>query len=128
MWNSHSINIGVWAKFLPVHNHASSSRYAESLLWGPSMYVYFCAGFGIVGSKMFILDSIIENLAIRITHGYGFAKHTFLIYESIFVVSFGCVFTVMRLKAFENGRSTVEAGYEHWYPRLQNAVRTGAVI
>ncbi|CAG9988758.1 unnamed protein product [Clonostachys byssicola] len=164
MWNSHSINIGVWAKFLPFHNHASSSRYAESLLWGPPMYVYFCAGFGIVGSKMamplrarfsqlsnagiltivwcieFVLDFIIENLAIRITHGYGFAKtyrpltlfpgkvYQFPIYESIFVASLGCVFTAMRLKAFENGRSPVEAGYEHWHPRLQDAVRTFAVI
>ncbi|VUC32617.1 unnamed protein product [Clonostachys rosea] len=164
MWNSHSINIGVWAKFLPFHNHASSSRYAESLLWGPPMYVYFCAGFGIVGSKMakplrarfpqlsnsgiltivwcieFVLDFIIENLAIRITHGYGFAKtyrpltlfpekvYQFPIYESIFVASLGCLFTAMRLKAFETGRSPVEAGYEHWHPRLQNAVRTFAVI
>jgi hypothetical protein len=164
MWNSNSINRGVWAKFLPFHNHESSSRYAESLLWGPPMYVYFCAGFGILGTAMatrvrkrlpqltnaglftivwcieFVLDFIIENLAIRITHGYGYAKtyrpltlfpekvYQFPIYESIFVASLGCIFTAMRMKAIENGRSPVEAGYEHWPLRLQNAIRSFAVI
>ncbi|KAM5346078.1 hypothetical protein ACJ41O_009083 [Fusarium nematophilum] len=164
MWNSNSINRGVWAKFLPFHNHQSSSRYAESLLWGPPMYVYFCAGFGILGTKMatqlrrrlpqltnaglftmvwcieFVLDFIIENSAIRITHGYGYAKtyrpltlfpekvYQFPIYESIFVASLGCIFTAMRMKALETGRSPVEAGYENWPARLQNAVRTFSVI
>ena len=164
MWNSNSINRGVWAKFLPFHNHHSSSRYAESLLWGPPMYVYFCAGFGILGTGLarrfmktfpqlsnagiftlvwcveFVLDFIIENLAIRITHGYGYAKtyrpltlfqeevYQFPIYESIFVASLGCIFTAMRVKALDSGRSPVEAGYENWPPRLQNAIRTFAVI
>lgn len=164
MWNANSINRGVWAKYLPFHNHHSSSRYGESLLWGPPMYVYFCAGFGILGSKMakplrkrfpdlsnagiftiiwcieFVLDFIIENLAIRITHGYGYAKtyrpltlfpeqvYQFPIYESIFVASLGLVFTAMRLKAYDTGRSPVEAGYENWHPRLQSTVRTFAVI
>ncbi|KAJ0420305.1 hypothetical protein BJY00DRAFT_313244 [Aspergillus carlsbadensis] len=98
MWNAHSINLGVWAQFLPFHNYRSSSRYAESLLWGPPMYVYFCAGYGILGCKVipllrrrlpsltnagiltliwlmeFGLDFVIENTAIRLTHAYGFAK------------------------------------------------------
>lgn len=164
MWNSNSINMGVWAKFIPFHNHNSSSRYAESLLWGPPMYVYFCAGFGILGCKFvgplrkrfpqltnagiftivwcieFCLDFIIENLAIRITNGYGYAKtygpltlfpgkvHQFPIYESVFVASLGCIFTIMRLKAYETGRSPVEAGFESWPVPLQSTVRTFAVI
>lgn len=119
MWNQHSVNVGVWAKFLPFHNPEAKSRYAESLLWGPPMYIYFCAGFGILGCGMAnrirkhlpwatnatvlsivwiiecILDFIIENAAIRLTHGYGYAKtygpltlfknktHQFPIYESV---------------------------------------------
>ncbi|KAH7126500.1 hypothetical protein B0J13DRAFT_531038 [Dactylonectria estremocensis] len=164
MWNANSINRGVWAKFLPFHNHLSSSRYGESLLWGPPMYVYFCAGFGILGCNMakplrkrfpdlsnagiftiiwcieFVMDFVIENLAIRITHGYGYAKtyrpltlfpeqvHQFPIYESVFVASLGLVFTAMRLKAYDTGRSPVEAGFEIWHPSLQGTVRTFAVI
>ncbi|KAF5013807.1 hypothetical protein FDECE_225 [Fusarium decemcellulare] len=164
MWNGNSINRGVWAKFIPFHNHESSSRYAESLLWGPPMYVYFCAGFGIIGTGMatkirkrvpyltdagvftivwcieFCLDFIIENTAIRLTHGYGYAKtyrpltlfqeqvHQFPIYESIFVASLGCIFTIMRMKSIEHGLSPIERGYEHWDPRLHNFIRTFAVI
>ncbi|KAF2186201.1 hypothetical protein K469DRAFT_687205 [Zopfia rhizophila CBS 207.26] len=166
MWNAHSINLGVWAKFLPFHNHEASSRYAESLLWGPPMYIYFCAGFGIIGCGFashirnqfphltnagvftivwvieFILDFIIENLAIRITHGYGFAKtygpltlfpgkvYQFPIYESVFVASLGCVFTAMRLKAYgsPHGLSPIEKGYWNWPRRIQGLVRTFAII
>ncbi|KAH8886610.1 hypothetical protein GQ53DRAFT_827922 [Thozetella sp. PMI_491] len=166
MWNAHSVNRGVWAKFLPFHNHASSSRYAESLLWGPPMYVYFCAGFGILGCKMVepirrrfpwltnagifgiiwacecLFDFVIENLAIRLTHGYGYAKtygpltlwpgevHQFPIYESIFVGTLGTLFTAMRLKAYDNpdGLSPVEKGYDTWPQALHNTVRTFAVI
>jgi hypothetical protein len=166
MWNSHSINLGVWTKFFPFHNPKASSRYAESLLWGPPMYVYFCAGFGILGCRIarplrrrfpqltnaglftivwFIelcLDFIIENAAIRITQGYGFAKtycpltlfpgkvYQFPIYESIFVANLGCIFTAMRLKAHDRGNDTspIEYGYETWPTVLHMAVRTFAVI
>jgi hypothetical protein len=165
MWNSHSINLGVWAKFLPFHNPKSSSRYAESLLWGPPMYVYFCAGYGILGCKVipvlrqrlppsltnagiltiiwlieFALDFVIENIAIRVTHGYGFAKtygpltlfagkvYQLPIYESAFVASIGCYFTIMKRKASQRGYSPIEAGYEAWPQRLQTPVRTFAVV
>ncbi|KAM0323292.1 hypothetical protein ACHAQA_008884 [Verticillium albo-atrum] len=164
MWNAHSINRGVWAKFLPFHSHEASSRYGESLLWGPPMYVYFCAGFGIVGTNLasrlrkkfpqltnagiltlvwcieFAMDFVIENLAIRITHGYGFGKtyrpltlfagkvHQFPLYESAFVANLGCIFTAMRLKSFQSGRSPVEAGYQAWPVRLHGPIRTFAVI
>ncbi|KAH7077566.1 hypothetical protein BKA63DRAFT_268020 [Paraphoma chrysanthemicola] len=166
MWNAHSINMGVWAKFLPFHNHNSSSRYAESLLWGPPMYVYFCAGFGILGHHLarrirdrwptltnaglltivwvveVLFDFVIENAAIRITQGYGYAKtygpltlfpgkvYQFPIYESIFVGSLGCLFTAMRLKAFDDpdGLSPIEKGYWNWPHRLQGAIRSFAII
>ena len=48
-WNAHNVNMGVWTAYLPFHNPAASARYGESLLWGPPMYVYFCAGVAIVG-------------------------------------------------------------------------------
>lgn len=47
-WNAHNINRGSWAAFMPFHSPGASGRYAESFLWGPPMYVYFCAGVAIV--------------------------------------------------------------------------------
>jgi len=166
MWNSHSINLGVWAKFLPFHNPNASSRYAESLLWGPPMYVYFCAGIGMIGCGIgtrmrrrlpylsnaavytvvwlfdFAFDFVVENLAIQITRGYGFAKtygpltlfpgkvYQFPIYESVFVASLGCLFSAMRLKAFDDadGISPIEKGYWNWPRQLHGTIRTFAII
>ncbi|KAL2785010.1 hypothetical protein BJX66DRAFT_343513 [Aspergillus keveii] len=70
----------------------------------------------------FALDFVIENIAIRVTHGYGFAKtygpltlfagkgYQFPIYESAFVASIGCSFTIMRWKASQRGYSPIETG------------------
>ena len=166
MWNSHSINLGVWAKFLPFHHYNASSRYAESLLWGPPMYVYFCAGIGMIGCGIatrmrrhfpyltnagiytivwlfnFAFDFVVENLAIRITRGYGFAKtygpltlfprkvYQFPIYQSVFVASLGCLFSAMRLKAYDdgNGISPIERGFWNWPRQLHGTIRTFAII
>lgn len=98
-WNSENVNRGVWVRFLPFHNPEAPSRYAESLIWGPPMYIYFCAGVAIVAchevkrlrrrfpslnSKFvvflwvfafeFIFDFVVENVVIRVTHAYAFAK------------------------------------------------------
>ncbi len=97
-WNSANVNRGVWVRFLPFHNADAPSRYAESLLWGPPMYIYFCAGVAIVAcheatrirrrwpaiSKFrlfvlifvaeFVFDFVVENAVIRATHAYAFAK------------------------------------------------------
>ena len=97
-WNAHSINYGVWAASLPFHKPGASSRYAEALLWGLPMYVYFCAGLGTVGVALarrlrarnpristasvlavmwigdFIFDFVVENTIIRTTDAYAFAQ------------------------------------------------------
>jgi len=165
-WNAHSINLGVWTSYLPFHNPAASSRYAESLLWGPPMYVYFCAGVAIVGcpayfalrSRLprlsnvsllaivfvgeFVFDFVVENLAIRLTQGYGFAQtygpltlwagsqYQFPLYESFLVATLGLLYTWMRIQAVssDDGLSPVERGFDRWRPALQAKVRTLAVI
>jgi Spirocyclase AveC-like len=165
-WNAHNVNVGVWTAFLPFHNVDTSSRYAESLLWGPPMYVYFCAGVAIVGCKAyfalrsrlpnlsnvslltivfvgeFAFDFVVENVAIRVTHGYAYAQaygpltlwsgsqFQFPLYESFLVAALGLLYTWMRLQALESvdGRSPLERGFERWRPGLQPAVRTLAVI
>ncbi len=165
-WNANSVNMGVWTRYLPFHTPDSSTRYAESLLWGPPMYVYFCAGVAIAACSLyfwlrsrwpalsnvslltivfaaeFTFDFVVENLAIRLTHGYAFAQtyrpftlwagsqFQFPLYESFLVAALGLVYTWMRLQALQSadGLSPVERGFERWRPSLQPAVRTLAVI
>ena len=165
-WNSSNVNRGVWVRFLPFHNPDAPSRYAESLVWGPPMYIYFCAGVAIVACHEakrvrrrwpaitkfrlfvcififeFLFDFVVENVVIRTTHAYAFAKtyepltlwagqvHQFPIYESILVALVGCVFTWARIEADERpaGQSPIEVGAENWRPSLQPYVRSFAVL
>ena len=165
-WNSANVNRGVWVRFLPFHNPDAPSRYAESLIWGPPMYIYFCAGVAIVAcheakrvrrrwpaiSKFrlfvfififeFIFDFVVENVVIRTTHAYAFAKtyepltlwpgevHQFPIYESILVAFVGCVFTWARMEAEERpvGESPIEVGAQRWRPALRPHIRNFAVL
>lgn len=165
-WNAHNVNMGVWTAYLPFHNPAASSRYAESLLWGPPMYVYFCAGVAIVGCPAyfamrsrwpgmsnvsimavifvgeFVFDFVVENLAIRLTHGYAYAQtygpltlwpgsqFQFPLYESFLVAALGLLYTWMRMRAVSSpdGLSPAERGFDRWSPALQSTVRTLAAI
>lgn len=165
-WNSANVNRGVWVKYMPFHNPSAPSRYAESLVWGPPMYIYFCAGVAIVAchhankvrlrwpriSKFrlfvfifaaeFLFDFVVENVVIRTTHAYAFAKtyepltlwagkvYQFPIYESILVAFVGCMFTWARMEAEERqvGYSPIEFGAQRWRPSLQPHVRNFAVL
>lgn len=165
-WNSENVNRGVWVRFLPFHNPDAPSRYAESLIWGPPMYIYFCAGVAIVACHEakrlrrrwpgmtkfhlfvwifvfeFVFDFVVENVVIRTTHAYAFAKtyepltlwagevHQFPIYESILVAFVGCVFTWARMETEERpvGQSPIELGAERWRPCLSVHVRNFAVL
>jgi hypothetical protein len=97
-WNAHSINLGSWSSFLPLHSAQANPRYAEALVWGLPMYVYFCIGVAIAGCLLvsrlrariptisnvhalfyvfvgaFVFDFIVENAIIRSTQAYAFAK------------------------------------------------------
>ena len=97
-WNAHSINLGSWSGFLPLHSASANPRYAEALVWGLPMYVYFCIGVAIAGCALvgflrrrmpaisnvaalmyvwvgaFVFDFIVENSIIRLTQAYAFAK------------------------------------------------------
>jgi Spirocyclase AveC-like len=96
-FNAHSINLGVWTSFMPFYT-GGPSRYAESLLWGFPMYVYFgitasYAGCAVIKKlrqsfpditnasalaityAVFIAgDFVLENAIIRTTDAYMFTK------------------------------------------------------
>jgi hypothetical protein len=130
------------------------------------MYIYFCAGVAIVACHHvkkvrrrwpqltkfglfvlififeFLFDFVVENLVIRTTHAYAFAKtyepltlwagevHQFPIYESVLVAFVGCVFTWARMEAEERpvGQSPIEVGVERWRPALQPHISNLAVL
>ena len=97
-WNAHSVNLGSWSSFLPLHSASANPRYAEALLWGVPMYMYFCIGVAIAGCALvsrlreryptisnfsalavvfvlaFLFDFAVENLIIRSTQAYGYAQ------------------------------------------------------
>ncbi|MGQ0619341.1 MAG: spirocyclase AveC family protein [Panacagrimonas sp.] len=50
-WNQHALNWGTWAAFFP--GHTGPTRYAEALLWGPPMYLYF--GVALATLQLFVL-------------------------------------------------------------------------
>ncbi|WP_182379481.1 spirocyclase AveC family protein [Nocardioides sp. WS12] len=97
-FNSHSVNLGAWSSSLPFHNDAVPSHYAESLLWGLPMYIYFCAALGFVNTMAarrirarwpglstqsilailfvgdLVFDFVVENVIIRTTEAYSFVQ------------------------------------------------------
>jgi hypothetical protein len=165
-WNQHSVNVGVWSAFLPFHDSSASSRYAEGLLWGVPMYIYFCTGAAIVGCRLimwlrerfpgigdalayvvvfaveFGAGFVLENVIIRTTQAYGYAKtaealtlwhgaaYQFPVYESLFTAGLGVAYTYVRMSALESvdGVSCVERGYHRWPPALRAPVRLLAVV
>jgi hypothetical protein len=97
-WNAHSVNLGSWSSFLPLRSGAAPSRYAEALVWGLPMYIYFVLGVGIAGCAMVkalrrrhpsisntaalgavfvvacLFDLVVENAIIRATDAYAFVQ------------------------------------------------------
>ena len=92
-WNVHSLNFGTWAAFFP--GHSGPVRYAEALLWGPPMYVYFGVVLGSIqwavfraGQRAlgrwpaallgvavaFMLDMLAEVFIIHATEAYAWAR------------------------------------------------------
>lgn len=90
-WNAYSINFGTWGGHFP--GHTGPVRYAEGLLWGPSMYMYFGLLLGLIQQKVidvsrkriglpgafglsfgaaFLFDFILESLIIRTTQAYAY--------------------------------------------------------
>lgn len=165
-WNQHSVNYGVWAAYMPFHKDGQSSRYAEALLWGLPMYIYFCAGLGLIGAALanklrlrrptmsiagvlaviwigdFIFDFVLENLIIRTTQAYAFARtppeltlfagsqFQFPIYESFLVAFVACAFTRLRMSAMDDphGLSFIERGTLDLPVALRQPMRCLAAI
>lgn len=64
-WNKHALNFGTWAAFFP--GHTGPTNYAEALLWGPPMYLYFGVLLGTIQLKL------LDVLRPRIGFAFAFA-------------------------------------------------------
>ena len=97
-WNAHSVNLGSWSQFMPFHSSSANPRYAEALIWGIPMYVYFCIGVALAGCAIVkrlrarypqisnvaalgvvfglacVFDFIVENAIIHTTQAYAFSR------------------------------------------------------
>jgi len=165
-WNAHSVDMGSWASFMPTASPDHQSRYAEALLWGIPMYTYFCIGVAIYGTKLIVklrqrdprisnarafgivfalacvFDAVLENLVIRLGHGYAFVRtpevltinagsqFQFPMYEMVLVALLGVFFTGLRLSAIDSpdGLSYVERGCHRLPKALRGPARWFAVI
>jgi hypothetical protein len=165
-WNQRSINAGSWSSFLPFAAPDHSSRYAEGIVWGTPMYTYFCIGVALIavpaiqrmrrrwpglrnGTALTVVfacacafDLVVENLFIRLDHGYAYAKtpssitlfagsqYQFPLYEMVLVAALGVFFTNLRLSAADSpdGRSWPERGLDRLPYRLQSPASWLAVI
>lgn len=165
-WNAHSVDMGSWASFIPTASPDHQSRYAEALIWGIPMYTYFCIGVAIYGTKLIVrmrarnpgisnarcylvvfalacvFDLVVENLVIRLGHGYAFVRtpeiltlnagsqFQFPLYEVVSVALLGVFFTGLRLSAIDSpdGLSYVERGFWRLPHLLQQPARWFAVI
>lgn len=163
-WNANSVNLGSWASFVPTASPDHQSRYAEALLWGVPMYTYFCIGVAIYGCKWIlrwrargwsnarcygtifgiamVFDFVMENLVIRLGHGYSFAKTPSVLtindgsqfqwplYEMVLVAGLGVLFTHLRMSAVDSpdGLSYVERGFHRLTPALRGPARWLAVM
>lgn len=165
-WNAHSVDMGSWASFVPTASPDHQSRYAEALLWGVPMYTYFCIGVAIYGCKLIrgwrekhprisdarcfaqlfglavVFDVVMENLVIRLGHGYAFAKtpsaltinagsqFQWPIYECVCVGLLGVLFTGLRLSAQDSpdGLAYVERGVHRLPAPLQEPAKWFAVL
>jgi len=130
------------------------------------MYIYFAAGLGLIGVNVvqalrrrypaisnasalavvwigdFVFDFVVENLIIRTTHAYSFARtqgeltvfdgavHQFPVYESILVGCVATAFTALRLSALDapDGLSHIERGALDLPARLRTPARCLATI
>jgi hypothetical protein len=149
---------------VPTASEGHQSRYAEALIWGIPMYTYFCIGVAIYGCRLIlrlrargfsnakafgvlfvcacVFDVVIENLVIRLGHGYAFARtpealtinagsqFQFPIYEMVSVAMLGVLFTGLRLSAVDSPDqlSYVERGFHRLRPALQSPARWFAII
>ena len=97
-FNANSVNLGVWTAYLPFRHADAPARYAEALLWGLPMYIYFCSALGAVGSMSLhrlrrrfpmlsftslmailyvgfaVFDFVVENAIIRGSEAYSFPQ------------------------------------------------------
>jgi hypothetical protein len=99
-FNSHSVNLGTWVRWLPFRHADAPHTYGEALLWGLPMYVYFCSALAAMGIALrnrwvakhpetsdtlvlvgmwvgfFVFDFVVENAIIRTSQAYSFVRTT----------------------------------------------------
>lgn len=67
-WNKHSLNFGTWASFFP--GHTGPTQYAEAMLWGPPMYLYF--GVALATIQLKVIDVLRPRIGLVVALAVSF--------------------------------------------------------
>lgn len=113
-WNKHALNWGTWAASFP--GHTGPTRYAEALLWGPSMYLYF--GVALATMQLWIFD--------RVKPRVGMALALVIVYAAAFVFDLVAETTIIRMEAYAwpttIGALTLWKGSQFQFPLYESVL------
>lgn len=111
-WNKHALNFGTWAAFFP--GHTGPTNYAEALLWGPPMYLYFGVLLGTIQLKL------LDALRPRVGFALGFAA----VFIAAFVFDLVAESVIIRHQAYAwpetVGWLTLWKGEQHQFPLYES--------
>ncbi len=113
-WNKHAINWGSWGGFFP--GHTGPTRYAEALLWGPPMYVYF--GVALATIQSWVINKLRGGL------GLGFAVALMLSFPVVFLFDLLAESAIIRTEAYAwpntIGALTLWRGEQYQFPLYES--------
>ena len=113
-WNKHAVNFGTWGDFFP--GHTGPTQYAEAMLWGPPMYLYFGVALGYI--QLFVIDTLRRKL------GAGFALALAASFVAAFMADFVAESLIIRTEAYAwanvIGALSVWAGTQYQFPLYES--------
>lgn len=113
-WNKHAVNLGTWGEFFP--GHTGPTQYAEAMLWGPPMYLYFGVALGYI--QLFVID----NLRRRFNAGFALALSVSFV--AAFLADFVAESLIIRTEAYAwanvVGSLSVWAGTQYQFPLYES--------
>ena len=113
-WNKHAVNFGTWGSFFP--GHSGPTRYAEALLWGPPMYVYF--GVALASIQRWVITGLRRLMPL------GFFAALLLSFPAVFLFDLIAESVIIRQQAYAwpntVGALTLWPGTLHQFPLYES--------
>jgi len=114
-WNKHAVNWGTWASFFP--GHTGPTQYAEALLWGPPMYLYF--GMAVATVQLAVIRWVHVGMGRSITVAFAAAFAFAFVFDIVAEVSI-IYFTEAYAWSNTIGAVTLFAGERYQFPLYES--------